>query len=221
MVSTAELIGKKLSSGIPRNLLLALERLIPAATANAWSAGQTFREGHRATAFGNIRHLRLNEAFEDAFEECDIPRQPLRGNAVLYGTLGAIKIARVHQGNVKWDNGRRSKRKLELCAANGHLKRFVAPDLFKREVDIDQPFEMAVFVVTESTPLSPLVRIFIVVTDDKMNLRHPLFREELNHFLQRYQEAQIVKDIALPTLKPGVKKILGDTDDGSEDVETP
>jgi len=148
-----------------------------------------------------------------ALDEAGISHKPLRGNAIVFGTVGVVTLARVHMGQVKWDNARRSKTKVKLCEPNAHAKKLVNPDLFESEISVAEPIEMTAFVVTEGGGAGDHYAIHIVVTDETMDLRNPVFREELHQFVQRYQKRQDVEDRVKPTLKNNVKKLLDKTDD--------
>ena len=208
-----EIIGNKLSSDIPRGFWLTLERLVPQALSDSTALGMRFQGGHRSTASGFARHLLLNEAMSHALDDAGIPHKPLRGNAIVFGTVGVVTLARVHMGQVQWDNARRSKTKVKLCEPNAHAKKLVYPDLFESEISVTEPVEMTAFVVTEGTGTGDHYAIHIVVTDETMDLRNPVFREDLHQFVQRYQKRQDVEDRVKPTLKNNVKKLLDKTDD--------
>ena len=216
-----EIIGNKLSSDIPRGFWLALERLVPQALATAKAQGMLFQEGHRPTATGFARHLLLNEVMHQALDESGIDHKAHRGNGIVFGTAGVVTLARVHMGQVKWDNARRSKMKVKLCEPNAHAKKLVHPDLFADEISITESVEMTAFVLTEAWGPGDHYAIHIVVTDETMDLRHPVFREEIHQFLQRYQQAQDVQDNVKPTLKKNVKKLLDKTDDDDQLDPTP
>jgi hypothetical protein len=208
-----EIIGNKLSSDIPRGFWLTLERLVPQALAEAKALGMRFQGGHRPTASGFARHLLLNEAMAEALDEAGVSHNPLRGNAIVFGTVGVVTLARVHMGQMQWDNARRSKTKVKLCEPNAHVKKLVYPDLFEGEISVTEPIEMTAFVVTEGGGLGDHSAIHIVVTDETMDLRNPVFREELHQFVQRYQKRQDVEDRVKPKLKGNVKKLHDKTDD--------
>lgn len=202
-----EIIGDKLSSSIPRDFLLSLDRLLPQAFAEAKATGMQFQTGHRSTATGIARHLFSNEAMNRAMDEAGIEHRPLRGNAIVFGKVGVVTVARVHMGRVQWDNGRRSKTKVKLCAPNIRAKKLVQPDLFEVGFDTAEPIEITAFILTEGSVLSDHFAIHVVVTDETMDLRNPLFREDLHQFLQRYQRRQDVKDNVNPKLKSNIKRL--------------
>jgi hypothetical protein len=47
--------------------------------------------------------------------------------------------------------------------------------------------------------------MYLVVSNDKMDLQEPLFKESLSAFLQRYEKMDAVRDEAVPKLKAGIK----------------
>ncbi len=208
-----ETIGGKLSSNIPKELWLALEQYIPSAIEKAERLGESFYEGHRSTAIGLNRHLLLNEGFARAMCDAGIPHTQVRGNSIVCGRIGVVNIARIHMPHIKWDNSRRSKSKVTLCAPNVTAKRLRTGDLFDPSLYTPQ-MELTVFVVTECG--GGWFRTHVVVPDEKMDLKSPLFREELNVFLQRYQPVRDVIDIAKPKLKASVRKTSG-SDTNSDD----
>lgn len=212
-VSGKEIIGNKLASSIPREFLLGLERLVPQALEEAHSLGMRFQGGHRPTASGFARHLLLNEAMAHALDDAGIAHTPLKGNAIVFGTVGVVTLARVHMGQMQWDNARRSKTKVKLCEPNARAKRLVYPDLFEDEISVAEPVEMTAFILTEGGGAGNHYAIHIVVTDETMDLRNPVFREELHQFFQRYQQRQDIEDRVKPKLKDSVKKLHKKTGD--------
>lgn len=217
--SGEEIIGNKLSSSIPREFLLSLERLVPQALAEAVSVGKRFNVGHRPTASGLSRHLLLNEAMILALDDAGIPHPPLKGNAIVFGRVGVVTLARVHMGQKRWDNARRSKTKTRLCEPNVRAKKLVHPDLFEDEISVTEEIEMTALIVTEGDGNTDHVAIHIVVTDETMDLRNPVFRMELHQFLQYYQKRQHIEDRVKPKLKNNIRKLRdkADGEDGQPD----
>lgn len=207
-----EKIGELLSSSLQRDFLLNLQRLIPGALERVRKFSEEFMAGHRPSVMGQVRHFALNETLVRGFDESGIPHPPLRGNAIMVGKVGVVSLARVHMGQSQWDNSRRSKTKVKLCKPNYLAKRLVQGDIFDNETPIA---EITVFVVTEGDGANGAPPIYLVVPDDTMDLRSPVFKEELTMFLQRYQRTQDVVDRVEPKLKPGVKKMdrQGNDDD--------
>lgn len=200
-----EKIGQILSESIPRELLLSFERFYSGALEKAIEIGRSSAPGHRASVVGHHRHFALNEAWMHALDECNIERNPLRGNAVLVGRVGIASLARVHMTKGRWDNSRRSKAKVKLCEPNRSVGALVQVDWLdapKSNVEA-----ITVFLVTEGdgTESNP-AQVYLVVPDDNMDLRNPVFVEPLSAFMGRYQLSQDVADRANPTLKAGVKR---------------
>lgn len=201
--SGLEKIGELLSSSLPRDFLLDLQRMIPGALERVRKISEAFMLGHQASVLGHTRHFALNETLVQCLDESGIPHPPLKGNAIMVGKVGVVSMARVHMGQSQWDNSRRSKTKVKLCKPNFVAKRMVQGDIF----DDDTPIaEMTAFIVTEGDGSNGIVPIYLVVPDEKMDLRNPVFKEELSVFMQRYQQPQDVVDRVDPKLKPGVKK---------------
>lgn len=215
-----EFIGNILSSSIPREMLLSIDQRVPHAVARAERIGEEMDSGHRGSASGYIRHLLLNEALSGAFRECGIPHQPLKGNGIVSAKASLVTIARAHMGTVKWNNARRSKKKVQLCGPNFRAKDLVLQDLFEPTSATPEPFELTVFIVTEQVSRGACA-IYIVVTDERMDLRNPVFREPLHQFMQRYQQRKDIVDQVTPKLKGNVKKLHGKTDDRDPPEPTP
>lgn len=206
-MSSHEKIVKILLGSIPRELLLNFERLYPSALDRALQIGQTVNNGHRASVVGHNRHFFLNEALMLSLDECEIAHAPLRGNSILVGKVGLTAVARIHMNGGKWDNSRRSKTKVKLCAPNRIIASMVQMDWLQNSESIET---ITAFLVTQGdgTDLNPC-QVYIVVPDEKMDLRNPIFSEQLNTFVQRYQQVQDVMDNAKPKLKPNIKKQIG------------
>lgn len=204
-MSGQEKIAEILLESVPRELLLSFERLCPAVLERALRIGEMFDTGHRNSVTGHSRHFGLNEALSLAFDDCGIPHNPLRGNGIVVGRVDLCAIARVHMNSFKWDNSRRSKSKVKLCAPNRTVASMVQPDWIQNQNPM--PIEtITLFLVTQGdgSAINPC-QIFLVVPDETMDLRNPIFSESLDVFVRRYQPAQDVTRTE-PKLKPGVKK---------------
>lgn len=205
-MSGQEDIAKILLESIPRELLLSFEHHYPSALERALQIGMMANKGHRASIVGHNRHFFLNEALMSALDECEISHAPLRGNAILVGKVGLAAIARVHMNSGKWDNSRRSKGKVKLCGPNRKISSMIQVDWIQQQ----NPHEVeaiTAFLVTQGdgTDLSPC-QAFIVVPDEEMDLRNPIFAEQLGDFVRRYQQIPDILDNAQPKLKSNIKK---------------
>lgn len=205
-MSGHEKIAEILLGSIPRELLLSFERHYPSALERALQIGQTVDKGHRASVVGHNRHFFLNEALMASLEECGISHAPLRGNSILVGKVGLTAVARVHMNGGKWDNSRRSKAKVKLCTPNRKVTSMVQRD-WLQEQNSEAIEAVTAFLVTQGdgTDLSPC-QVYIAVPDENMDLRNPIFAEQLSTFVMRYQQVQNVRDTAQPKLKPNIKK---------------
>lgn len=212
-----EKIGDLLSSSVQRDFLLNLEQMIPSALERVRKFSEEFMAGHRPSVLGQVRHFALNEALVRCLDDSGIPHPPLRGNAIMIGKIGVVTLARVHMGQSQWDNSRRSKTKVKLCKPNHLAKRLVHPDMFDGEIVVADIPEVTVFIVTEGDGTNGAAPIYLVVPDETMDLRNPVFKEELSVFMQRYQQSQDIADKAFSKLKPGVKKL--DKQGNDEDTE--
>lgn len=208
-MSGQEKVVKILLESIPRELLLNFEQLYPSALERALQIGRTVNKGHRASVVGHNRHFFLNEALMLSLDECGIAHAPLRGNSILVGKVGLTAVARVHMNGGKWDNSRRSKAKVKLCTPNRMAASMVQMDWLQNQ-SLDAIEAITAFLVTQGdgTDLSPC-QVYIVVPDEKMDLRNPIFAERLDAFVRRYQQVQDVMDNVHPKLKPNVKKQPG------------
>ncbi|MFD0950392.1 hypothetical protein ACFQ0F_08340 [Paraperlucidibaca wandonensis] len=203
-MKSKEAIGKILTDSIPREFILNFERHYPAALEKAQQIGDTVAEGHRNSVVGHHRHFALNEAVVHAFDDTGITHNPLRGNGIVFGRVNVATLGRVHMNYGKWDNSRRSKSKIKLCLPNKKIAAIVQYDFWS---PVDTPIaEITAFLVTQGsgTAMSPATA-YIVVPDDTMDLRNPIFLEPLSVFIQRYQQLESVVDSAVPRLKAGVK----------------
>lgn len=204
-VSGREKIGDLLSSEIPKDFLLDLEAKYASALEQAWILGSSRAEGHRISFIGINRHYLLNEAHAAAFKEAGYDHVDVRGNRIIFGSVGIATVARVHLSRGPWDNSKRSAGKRKLCERNVVAAQLVQPDFLVP--DPAPVTEMTVFFVTEGdgSPSEPAI-IHIVVPNSEMDFRNPLFVEPLGLFLQRYEKVDEPADRAFARLKPGVQK---------------
>ncbi|MGE8504091.1 MAG: hypothetical protein ACN6P1_17855 [Pseudomonas sp.] len=200
----SEKIGEILSSNLPKEFLLHVWESFPGALERATASARAAHEGHRSSVAGLMRHFNLNEALAASFEAVGIPHEAVRANRIMFGAVGIATVARVHLNKKgPWDNSTRSVGKRKLCVRNAPASRLLQPD-FLQEQD-PTITEITVLLVTVGGSDDGQATIYVVVTDDEMDLKSPLFREPIDVFLQRYERAVDVPDTAVPTLKPGVQ----------------
>jgi hypothetical protein len=214
-VSGTEKIGEILSSNIPKELLLHVWESFPGALERAAAAARIAHSGHRSSVAGLMRHFNLNEALEASFEAVGIPHEAIRGNRIMFGSVGIATVARVHMNNGPWDNSKRSVGKRKLCARNASAGRLLQPD-FLHEKEETPLAEITMLLVTVGDGGGDdAAMIYVVVTNDEMDLKNPLFREPIDVFLQRYEQVVDVPDTAMPILKPGVQINPAESDESN------
>ena len=204
-MSGAEKIGQLLSSSVPKDFWLHVEARYLGALDAARQFGAQAAPGHRASVVGTLRHFQLNEAFAAAFEDVGLEYVPVRGNRIVTGVAGPVTMARVHLNKGPWDNSKRSAGKRKLCERNVEVKQLIQPDFLKSDTYNVQNVTVFLLSVGDGSAEEP-ANLFVVVPDEEMDLRNPLFLEPLGVFLQRYAVQDVPQDAAHPRLKPGIKK---------------
>lgn len=218
-VSPKEKIAELLTAAISKDFFLDFEHYAQEGLISAKKVGAMHAEGHRSSGVGYNLHLFVNDALDRAFANALIPHPPLRGNAIVWGTKGVVTLMRIHKSQAKWDNTGRSKGKKKLCLRNQEVTRWFQPDLLRQESPaIDEPAFTA-SLITQGSADSERLEIHVVVTNDQMDLRNPLFNEPLSIFIQRYERVQSIVDKAHAKLRKGAKK--ADNSNGPEGQDTP
>lgn len=190
---------------LPRSLVLGIDEALTAGAERAFSAAGAMADGHLAHALGQLRHFHMNQAFHGALAASDASPTELRGNDIVVGQAGIVRLARfnIHEGF--WINGRRSLRRRQLALANAAIETLVQPQLFGAP---PTPTDAVAFFVScfsgslREQPERPM-SIQIAVPDRTM--RYWIFKEPLDAFVQRYEAApELQVDEATPKLKRGV-----------------
>lgn len=199
-------ISELLIQNVPRNLVMGIEDACEAGALRAHLATKEMDKGHRKNALGQMRAFHMNEAFDEALRAAGAVHTPLKGNGVVIGQAGIFKFSRVNMSSSMWNNCRRSATRRQLAEANKSMTELIQPSLFDNQpVDAGTFFFVACF--SGSLTLQPErpLEIHIAVPDAEM--KGWLFREPLNRFMARYDEApQHQPDLAMPKLKPGLIK---------------
>lgn len=217
--SPKEKIAGLLTSSIPKDVLLDFEHYAQEALASAKKVGAMHAEGHRSSGVGYNLHLFVNEALARAFGNASIPHPPLRGNAIVSGTMSAVTLMRIHKSQVQWDNAGRSKGKRKLCLRNKDVTGWFQPDFLQEGAStVDNP-ELTASLITQGSATSDRLEIYVVVTNDQMDLRNPLFQESLPQFMQRYERVPGIVDKAHVKLRKSAKKV--DNSDGPDGRDSP
>ena len=216
--SPKEKIGDLLTSSISKDLLLDFEHNAYEAFDSAKYVGAMHAEGLRSTGVGYNLHLFLNDALARALRSAGVSHPPMRGNSIVHGAIGSVTLMRIHKSHVQWGNAGRSKGKKQLCARNKEVTEWFQPD-FLREVEPASVMpEVTVSLVTQGAASSDGIAIYIVVTNEEMDLRNPLFCESLPEFMQRYQRVPSVEDKAFSKLRKQQKK--ANNSNGPEEQDT-
>lgn len=187
-------------ANVPRDLLMGIEDALDAGALRAYLATKDLARGHRKNALGQMRHFHMNELFNEALMAAGAEMVPLRGNGVVVGKSGLFKLSRLNISETAWNNSNRSVTRRKLAEDNQGMAHLLQPSLFG-PVDINAGtlFIVACFSGSLSHhPETPL-RIYLAVPDESMD--GWLFREPLDRFIARYDEAPKQVDLAQPKLK--------------------
>lgn len=198
-----EKLGDILSANIPKEFFLHVWQSFPGALERASESAKLAHRGHRPSVAGLMRHFNLNEALAASFEEVGIPHEAIRGNRIMFGSVGIATVARVHLNKGPWDNSKRSVGKRKLCAKNLAASQLIQPDFLQSGDAVVS--EITMLLVTVGGGEEGPATIYVVVTNEDMDLKNPIFRESIDIFLQRYEHVVDVVDTAVPVLKPGVQ----------------
>lgn len=217
--SPNEKIAELLTSEIPKDFLLDFEHNAQEALASAKKVGAMHAEGHRSSGVGYNLHLFINDALARALANASVQYPPLRGNAIVSGAMGAVTLMRIHKSQVKWDNTGRSKGKRKLCLRNKEVTEWFQPDFLREESPNSHEPELTASLVTQGSAASDGLEIYVVVTNDQMDLRNPLFQESLSKFMQRYERQPGIEDKAHVKLRKSAKK--ADNSNGPEGLDAP
>lgn len=207
VVPIKDTIPDLLLRNIPRETVMGIEDALVVGAQRAYYASRGMDDGHLPSVVGQMRHFHMNEAFQRALAAGDASPSPIRGNGIVTGRTGVIRLARFNIREGLWTNGRRSQTRRQMSMANAAIESLVQPELFANYVP---PSEVVAFFVAcfsgslHIQPESP-VAIHIAVPDRYM--RGWLFKEPVDAFLQRYdQQPAVQNDLAIPKLKKDIGK---------------
>lgn len=204
-----ESIGQFLAQALPKDLLLDFQARVGSLVERADVIAEEVDPRHRTAFHGFARHFLFNQALDHVLTEYQVPHQPLRANAIVFGEVNGVTLGRIHVNRGPWQNPRRSTGKLKLCEKNLAARRIVQLDMLDESPK--ELTEVTAFFVTEGagaagTPLAT----YIAVPAPDLDLRNLLFVEPLDVFMQRYEKIEAAADQAHPTLKAGVVKARPD-----------
>lgn len=188
---------------VPRNLVMGAEDAFDVGAFRAYLATKDMDDNHRKNALGQMRAFHMNEVFEEMLRAADAVHTPLKGNGVVLGHAGIFKFGRVNMSSTLWNNVRRGAIRRQLAEANQAMTQLVQPSLFAPEpINTGTFFFVACFSGSLTNQPERPLEIHIAVPDAEM--KGWLFREPLNRFLSRYDEAPQQIDRATPKLKTGL-----------------
>ena len=205
---TKETIPDLLVRNMPREIVMGIEDALLVGAQRAYAAARGMDDGHLPSVVGQLRHFHMNESFQRALAAGDASPTPLRGNGIVTGRAGVFTLARFNIKEGFWINGRRSQTRRQMSMANKAIEPLVQPELF---ADYVPPSDAVAFFVAcfagllHTQPDSP-VSIQIAVPD--RNMQGWLFREPIDAFIKRYDQAQesMQDDLAMPKLKKNIGK---------------
>jgi hypothetical protein len=211
-MSANDEIAQVILENLPRELVLRLEESLIVGAQKGHLATGTMHDGHRSNVLGQMRHFHMNEGFHSALQIAGAAPAPLRGNGVVLGTSGIVKIGRFNTSIGVWNTARRSSTRRQLAQANAVIQTVVQDDFFGEPQPITEAVIFFVSIFSGSIKSNPESPLAVEIAMPDRSLREWLFREPVSEFLARYnpQNAQI--DTAQPTLKKTVLTKLGNNE---------
>jgi hypothetical protein len=198
-------VADLLLSHIPREFILSAEEGLFAGAKRGFAASLGTHDGHRASALGQMRAFKMNEEFSNALATHGANPSPIRGNALVTGKLGIFTVGRFNISAGLWNNGRRSRTRLEMSYANRVVEPLVQPNLFGEVEPISKATVFIVASFSGSLKIQPETPLGIDIAVPDKDMKGWLFREPLQVFLNRYHAVVEQKDTAIPTLKVQIK----------------
>lgn len=207
MTSQAEkTIVETLLKHLPKTLCHGLDEGLLVAGARAYRDSRPRHEGHLPSVLGQARHFHSNEQFALALDIAGVPHNPLRGNDIIIGELGPLLIGRFCTHHHKWNNAKRSKRRLDVASHNQWLERLVQPGLFGEHSNGPKIAVFLVSVYSGDVRVQPELPLSVEIAVLDTTLSERLFSEPLKVFLGRYALPVEQEDSARPKLKAVIKK---------------
>jgi len=200
---SSKAIHRLVIQNLPRDFVLAILEGLEGAAAAAFNSVTVSHPGHLAHELGNARHFRANEVFFDVLLAYGASPSPLKGNDLVVGQTGDLKLGRFNVRAGPWYNARRSRKRVELTQANEYLAELVQPSLFERG---QKAATGIVFFVTEFGESPDPRPRDILVAVPAPGMTSWLYCESITTFLQGYNEPSRQDDFAKPVLRASVKK---------------
>jgi len=199
-------IVEALLKHLPKTLCHALDEGLSVAGARAYRDSKQRHEGHLPSVLGQARHFHSNEQFALALDVAGVQHNPLRGNDIIIGELGPLLIGRFCTHHSKWNNAKRSRRRLDVASHNQWLERLVQPGLFGEHFSGPKIAVFLVSVYSGNVHIQPEQPLSVEIAVLDTTLSERLFSEPLKAFLGRYALPAEQKDSARPRLKAAIKK---------------
>ncbi|MDO8907321.1 MAG: alpha/beta hydrolase [Pseudohongiella sp.] len=212
-ISTQDSIPALLVRDVPRDLVMAVEEALTVGAQRAFIASTGMDKGHLPHALGQLRHFHMNESFHRALEIASASPSPVKGNSIVTGRTGIFALARFNIPQGIWVNGRRSRTRRQMSAANKAIEPLVIADLLDEYVTPSAATAFFVACFSGSLIFQPDVPVSVQIAVPNRDMTGWLFREPLKDFLQRYEEIPTSQeDLVTPVLKKSKKK----SDEGIE-----
>jgi hypothetical protein len=187
---------------------MGIEEALNVGAHRAYAAASGMDDGHLPHVVGQLRHFHMNETFQRALLAGDASPASIRGNDIVRGRAGVFTLARFNIPAGFWINGRRSQTRRLMSFANAALEPLVQPGLFDRYVPPADAVAFFVACFSGSLKIQPASPISVQIAVPDREMRGWLFKEQLDHFLQRYeQESSDQVDLAKPKLKKQIRKL--------------
>lgn len=196
-------IPRTLVENLPKDLVMGIYDALIAGAERAYTRSKYDNDGHRKTILGNLRNWCMNEEFSKALLAAECTATKLKGNQLVVGKSGIVNVGRINDNNVAWNNLGRSKTRRDLASYNQYFESLIQPGLFDTPDKI--PVVTAFFLARFSGSLitQPETPISVEIVIPSADMKHWLFREPVELFLNRYNVVPVQKDDANPTLKRG------------------
>lgn len=192
-------IATVLREHLTPQLLLSIRDALTSGATRAHASVNLRHKGHMASAVSQIRHFHMNEAFHRALEENGASPTPPSGNTIVTARAGILTTARLNTTHNPLASARRSSSRRLLAKANDVIGRLAQPDLFECRAPVTAA--TVFFIATFADYKSALPASLHIAVPDK-NIRHWLFMEELDNFINSYTEQPMAQpDLAVPRIK--------------------
>ena len=198
-----------LVKNVSRQLILSVEEAFTVGAQRAYIAARGMDDGHLPNVVGQLRHFHMNETFFQALNAHQAAPSPIRGNGLVIGHSGVFTLGRFNAKDAQWNNARRSITRRQMSEANRAIEPLVQPGLFRESAHQAQGVAFFVACFAASLKIQPDTPVAIQIAVPDQHMRKWLFRESLDRFVQRYDNAVTAQhDLARPKLKKNMGQQL-------------